>query len=139
MADVVEATVVLVCPVQNRLAQRHDGGTEADEGGPGAGPPADDLVAGGRGALAGKVPSAEVPEVEEGLDGVEEALGAGEAVAGAEGLEAVDVVDLAVELVGGPEGVVPGAAGHGVGAEEDVAGVPDDEGEGDCEPEEGCR
>lgn len=55
-----------------------------------------------------------------------------------EGLPAVDVVDLAVELVGRPDGPVEGAAGHGERPQEDVAGVPDDEGQGDGEPDEGC-
>lgn len=54
-----------------------------------------------------------------------------------EGFPAVDVVDLAVELVGRPERPVQPAALHGVGAAEDVDGVPDDEREGDGHPEEG--
>lgn len=47
------------------------------------------------------------------------------------------MVDLAVEPVGRPDGPVEGAAGHGQRAQEDVAGVPDDEGQGDGEPGEG--
>jgi hypothetical protein len=53
-----------------------------------------------------------------------------------EGLEAVDVIDLAVELVGRPHGPVEGASRHGERAQEDIARVPDDEGQGDGEPDE---
>ena len=52
-------------------------------------------------------------------------------------LVAVYVVDLPVEGVGREDGPVQGAAGHGVRAQQDVARVPDDEGEGGEEPEEG--
>ena len=50
---------------------------------------------------------------------------------------AVDVVDLAVEGVGGENGSVQGAIGHGVRAQQDVGSVPKDGGEGGEEPEEG--
>jgi len=53
------------------------------------------------------------------------------------GRPAVVVVDAAVEGVGRPEGAVQRAARHAVGTEEDVERVPDDEWEGDEEPEEG--
>jgi len=53
------------------------------------------------------------------------------------GRPAVVVVDAAVEGVGRPEGAVQRAARHAVRAEEDVERVPDDEWEGDEEPEEG--
>lgn len=42
------------------------------------------------------------------------------------------MVDGAVECVRDVEGGVQGAAGHGVGTAEDVARVPEDEGEGNC-------
>lgn len=51
----------------------------------------------------------------------------------------IDIIDRAVEGVGRPERGVQGAAGHAVRAEQDVEGVPDDEGEGEEEPEEGER
>ena len=50
---------------------------------------------------------------------------------------AVDVVDLAVEGVGGENGSVQGAIGHGVRAQQDVGSVPKHGGEGGEEPEEG--
>lgn len=79
----------------------------------------------------------EIVRVEESLDDVERRLGGGEAVVGVVGRPAVVVVDAAVEGVGYPEGAVQGAAGHAVWAQEDVERVPDHEGEGDEEPEEG--
>lgn len=155
VANVVKAAVVLICPytfpnwfllvrfhtssnlenkkmwvhgfltVQNCLAKRHDGSGVAKQRSPGATSARQDS-----GAPLGvaKEPGRDIPQIHERLDGVEQALGAGEAVAGVKGLPAVDVVDLAVELVGRPDGPVEGAAGHGERPQEDVAGVPDDEG-----------
>lgn len=121
--------------IQNSLAQRHDGSGVAKERSPGAASARQDSST----ALGlAKQIGCEIPKIHERLNGIEQALGAGEAVAGIKGLPAVDVVDLAVELVGCPDGPVEGAAGHRERSQEDVAGVPDDEGQGDGEPDEGC-
>lgn len=127
----------MVClTIQNRLAKRHDSSGIAKQRSPGTAsasqhsrPPI--------GGLAAKQPGGEIVQVHERLGGIEQALGAGEAVSRVESLPAVDVVDLAVELVGRPDGPVQGAAGHGERTQEDVARVPDDEGQGDGEPDEG--
>ena len=49
VANVVEAAVVLLQPVQDRLGEGHDGGAEADEDCQGAGAAGDDLAAAGAG------------------------------------------------------------------------------------------
>lgn len=127
--------------VENRLGERHDGGAKADQDGLGAAatrdcPPAACAAAAVDG-LGEEGPG--VGEVHERLDGVEGALGGGEAALGVKGLPAVDVVDLAVELVGRPERPVQPAVLHGVRAAEHVDRVPDDEREGNAEPEERGR
>lgn len=132
MTDIVKATVVLIGPVKNRLAERHDSSAKSSDDSQRA-------VAAPDGTGAGLAAGEDVPEVDEvhgRLDGVEEALGRGEAAVGVEGLPAVDVVDGAVQLVGYPEGPVQPAALHGVGAAEDVDGVPDDEGQREGQPAE---
>ena len=152
MANVVEVAVILVCPyisvlvitldlsvsqqnaertVENCLAQGHDGRTKANQDGSGARPSAHSTL-----LVALLEDHPQVGQVHGGLDGVEEALGAGEAVAPVEGDPAVDVVDLAVQLVGHPERPVQGAALHGERAAEDVDGVPYDQREGDGHPGE---
>lgn len=49
----------------------------------------------------------------------------------------VEVIYLAIEFIWRPDWGVETAAGHAVGAQEDVAGVPDHEGEGDEQPVKG--
>ena len=90
--------------VQYSFAKRHDGRAEGDENGNSSLASQDLLSAGDGDAIL--VVYEEVVEVHDGLEDVQEALGGGEAAAGVEGLPAVDVVDLAVQLVGGPEGPV---------------------------------
>ncbi len=121
--------------VEERLGERHDGGAKANQDGLRAtatrnGP----LPAGALDGLCEKGPG--VGEVHDGLDGVEGALGGGEAAARVKGLPAVDVVDLAVELVRRPQRPVQPAVLHGVRPAEHVDGVPDDERERHAEPEE---
>ena len=128
--------------VENRLGERHDGGAKADQDGLGAAatrdcPPTARAAAAAIDGLGEEGPG--VGEVHERLDGVEGALGGGEAALGVKGLPAVDVVDLAVQLVGRPERPVQPAVLHGVRAAEHVDRVPDDEREGDAEPEERGR
>lgn len=138
--DVVKAGEVLVQPVEHSLADGHDGGGEAQQdgeaGGPAGYPPPRGALPEAQGPGRG-VPDGDVQEVHERLDDVQGALGGGEAVAQVVLLEAVHVVDLAVELVRLPDRGVGPAAGHGGGPAEHVAGVPDHEGQRHGEPEEG--
>jgi hypothetical protein len=124
--------------VKHSLAESHNRGAERDQDGKARRPPSQDPL-GARdaaGRLAVRVVDIDVGEVHGGLDDVQGALGRGEAVAGLEGLPAVDVVHLAVQLVRHPEGPVHGAAGHGERPEQHVDAVPDHEGQRHREPEE---
>ena len=78
----------------------------------------------------------QVKDIHHELDRVQAPLCGREADAGVPCRPAVHVVDGAVEGVGGPDRGVEFAAGHGVGAEEDVEGVPKDEREGEKEPDD---
>lgn len=138
--NVVKAREVLVQPVQDSLADSHDSSREAHQHSQARGlpryPPSRRAVLDAQ-RPGRAVPDDDVHEVHERLEDVQRALGGREAVAQVELLEPVHVVDLAVQLVGRPDGRVRPAAGHSGGPSEDVARVPYHEGQGDGEPEEG--
>lgn len=97
-----------VLTVQDGLAQRHEGGAPAKQDGEAA-------FAAPYAAIGGLVlvPEVDIGDVHDGLNDVEGALRTGEAITGVESLPAVDMVDLAIELVGRPDGPVKAAALHG--------------------------
>lgn len=140
MPDIVEAGEVFVQPVQDSLADSHDSSGEAKQHSqacrlPCYSPPRRAVLhAQGPGRA---VPDDDVHQIHERLDDVQCTLGSREAVTQVELLEAVHMIDLAVELVGRPDGGMGPPAGHRGGSAEDVAGVPYHEGQGDGEPEEG--
>lgn len=139
--NIVKAGEIFVQPVQESLADSHDGGGEAHQHSharrlPCYSSPCRTLLhAQGAG---GAVPDGDVQEIHERLDDVEGALGSREAIAQIVLLEPVHMIDLAVELVRRPDRGVCPSAGHGGGSTEDVASVPYHEGQGEGEPEEGC-
>lgn len=96
MVSTHERTNAETRTVEHRLAERHEGGAEADQDGNARPWP---LQAGS--AVRGH--SRQVVEVEERLDCVQSRLRAGETVVVVDGLPAVDVVDLAVQLVRHPQ------------------------------------
>ncbi|KAB8343135.1 hypothetical protein FH972_022728 [Carpinus fangiana] len=151
VTNVRKPRVVLIQPIQHRLAQRHHRHRKrqqhrharlptAHHARP-TKPPTDTLPRRAtpldtRIRTPIRPHDVQIHKITGSLDGVEGALGTRKAVAGLERRKAVDVVDGAVEGVRGPQGPVQGAAGHGERAAEDIAGVPDDEGQGDGEPGE---
>ena len=81
----------------------------------------------------------QVVQVSHAFHDVQRALRRREADVVVPGGEAVHEVHLGVERVGFPDGAVQRAAGHGVRAQEDIAGVPGHEDEGDDQPGDGDR
>lgn len=125
---------VLARTVEKSLAQGHDGGAEANQDSSGTTATSGDLLAlDGSGLDKSEV---HVVKVHGGLDGIQSALGRGEAIAGVEGLPAVDVVDLAVELVRRPEGIVHPSVLHGMGATKNVNGIPENQWERNTHPQQ---
>lgn len=135
MPHVAPARVCLVEPIQRRLAQRHDRSCKSHHGSQRATLPTNEpLRQEGRrrrplprstrlqlGSV--RVHEEQVEEVEDRFNDVQGGLRGGEAVLLVEGFPAVDVVRSGVQLVRGPNRPVQGAAGHGEGAQEDIACV----------------
>lgn len=95
--------------VEHSLAQSHDGRAEGDEDGLAGGAAREDPLLAAEDAADGLAPGeveVDVGEVHGRLNDVQAALRGREAVARVEGLPAVDVVRLSIELVGRIEGPV---------------------------------
>lgn len=86
-----------------------------------------------------RVHNIQVVQIATRLDEVQDSLRSGEAVARVIRRPAVDVVDGPVPRVPGPQRV-PFPAGHGVRAQQHVGRVPEDERDGEEQPERdgGC-
>lgn len=91
-------------------------------------------TAGGRRAAV-SVHRHEVVDVGDGLDDVQHGLRGSEAVAGIERRPAVDVIDGAVERVRRPDRRVQLVPRHAVRAQQNVPGIPEDQGYGNQEPQ----
>ena len=123
--------------VENCLGQGHDSSAEANQDSLSArtankGLALTELLGPGKEDIP-------VGKIHARLKDIQHALGSGEATAGMKCLPAIDVVDLAIQLVRRPQRPVHPAVLHGVRAAEHVDGVPDDERQGDGEPEERGR
>ena len=74
------------------------------------------------------VDNPEVVDVTDGLKDVEHSLRSSEAIMRIKGGPSIDIVDLSVQRVRGPDGRVQPSTRHAMWSQQDVARVPDDQG-----------
>lgn len=88
------------------------------------------------------VDNPEVVDVTNGLEDIEDSLRSREAIMRIEGGPAVDIVDLSVQRIRCPDGRVQSSTRHAMRSQQDIARVPNNQGnrndEPDCQRSGGC-